>query len=175
MTTSTAKENEDLFRQITTGKKARQRFAEGNMAYVVTKVNSFINEHPELEYLREELISEGYLTLVQLANQLEEVNDNDFHPQALMWRALQNRFTDMVRAEKGEVELCEDLTVTGRHDAVDLQVDILHLCRDDTDRQIVKLRLQGYTDQEIADLLNLGRVTVTTRRSKLFKRYRETQ
>ena len=79
ITPSSKAENENLFRKITTcrkvvqeGKQAAERLIEGNMAYVVSKVESFLDEYTDYEYLRDDLISEGFLTLARVADNLRK-------------------------------------------------------------------------------------------------------
>jgi DNA-directed RNA polymerase specialized sigma24 family protein len=54
-------------------------------------------------------------------------------------------------------------------DEVDL---ILSCCESDYEREIVQMRLDGYTDTEIAAKFNVTRPAITARRRVIFNRYR---
>ena len=187
ITPSSKAENEDLFRKITTcrkvtqeGKEAAERLIEGNMAYVVSKVESFLDEYTDYEYLRDDLISEGFLTLAKVADNLrksEAVDEEEFNPQAMISVSLRNAFLNMIRVER-ETAMTDALESTLTYDdsaAIDLKLDILACCENDRDREIVRLRCDGLNDSRIGERLGLHRTQVCRRRQALHERFQATQ
>ena len=57
-------------------------------------------------------------------------------------------------------------------DKSDLMMEeIYSYCKDEKDKAIIKMRKDGYTDYEIADILGIPRITITYRRNKIKKAF----
>ena len=150
------------------------------MAYVISKVDAFLDEYTSVEYLRDDLISEGFLTLAKVADNLMkggEVDEADFNPQAMISVSLRNAFLNLVRVER-ETPMTDAIESTLTYDdsaAIDLKLDILACCKDDRDREIARLRCDGLNDTQIGKRLGLHQVHVSRLRQALCARFQEKQ
>lgn len=162
----TKKENEALLQRILEGDvEAKARFVEGNMAYVVMMVNAFLKSDPKFKHLRNDLISEGYLTLVKIVQSVRHNNN----PQGFVWTALRNAFVRMVKREKPCERLAEFATYV--EDGIkDLRQDIVNCCEDDFDLQIIRLRQHGYNDVEIAGICGVSQQCINKRKLRVINR-----
>jgi len=174
---SNREENEQLFTDIVRGHKAAKRLVEGNMGYVVKKVEAFLDEHPDFAYLRDDLHSEGFLVLSRIAQSVAEVCEDDFNPQGMISVSLRNAFLNMIRLER-HVPLTDAITETHTYSegaACDLKLDIFDCCEDERERQIVHLRGEGLLDDKIAERLHIGRQWVSKTRQAIYERFQEKQ
>lgn len=178
ITSSSREENRELFQQIAAGGRAKQRLVEGNMAYVVTKVDRFLIEFPSYNYLRDDMISQGFLVLARIAEKVEgdgDVSEDNFAPQGLMSLSLRNEFLMMIHVER-EVPLTDAITENLLCDTMpvtDLKLDILACCVDDLDREIVRLRCEGLLDPRIGEILGYTSQHISRLRSNIFERLQE--
>lgn len=172
-------ENRTLFIRITDGSNAARRFIEGNMAYVTHCVRAFLAEHPHLKHLRDDLMSDGFLTLTRIAEFVRkrgQVTGDRFNPQGLLCTALRNGFIKLCRKEQSSwltPAVSSTLAAPNLSNSINLMADLHALCDDAVDRQIIDLRARGYTDEEIAEGVQLSRPAVTRRRQRLHAAYRE--
>jgi len=177
ITPSCQTENRTLFHSILKGNQAKTRLVEGNMAYVVATVETFLDAHSDFAYLKDDLISEGFLVLARVADTLSEVHTDDFFPQGLMARSLRNAFLNMIRVER-EVPLTDAISNNLMCDmmpAINLKLDILDCCRTDIDREIIRLRCDGLIDKRIGRLLGLSERHVGRLRAEILARFQEMQ
>ena len=136
----------------------------------------------------DQLVSEGYLRLVELAYD-ERVQEKE-NPRAYITRAINRAFGRYLRANSDPFRLprhvkmeefepiptCpveEDARIdTESVDEIDLQDDLLHgCCTSDVERNIMRLRLARYTDDEISEALNIDRRQVDRARARIGERY----
>ncbi len=175
---SSREENEKLFRKILDGKRAAKRLVEGNMAYVVSKVKSFLYEYTGFEFLRDDLISEGFLVLTRIAENVAqngEMNEEDFSPQGMISVSLRNAWINMIRVER-EIPLTDAIAETHIHseaDVVDLKLDILSCCENDRERQVVEYRCQGLGDENIGAMFGVTKARIGQIRNKIFERFQK--
>jgi DNA-directed RNA polymerase specialized sigma subunit len=179
ITPSSRVENRELFQQIAAGSpQAKQRLMEGNMAYVVNKVDRFLDEIQGFNHLRDDLISQGFLVLARIAQKVEKdgvVAEKDFAPQGLMSRALRNDFLKMVYGER-QVPLTEAVAETLLYDTEDerdLKLDILTCCENEVETEIVNLRCEGLVDHQIAGRLGISERYVGVLRQKIHRKLQE--
>jgi DNA-directed RNA polymerase specialized sigma subunit len=180
ITSSCRDENESLFRRIIAGKKAARRLVEGNMAYVVSKVENFLDEFPDYRYLKDDLISEGFLVVARISRVIEqqgEVSEDCFNPQGLLSVSLRNQFLTTIDLERN-VPLTEAVANTLVRDdtaAQDLMLDILSCCEDGREEKIIRLRCEGLTDKQIGPEVGLTKMHVSRLRQKIYERFQEKQ
>lgn len=176
MTSTTSEENKRLLKAIIDGQSASSRLSEGNMAVVVVNVDTLLRQCPQFKYLRDDLISEGFLALVKLANKVHRMAPIKNH-QGLIGTTIRNALLDLIRRER-EVPLT-DVVLQALSDnpttVSDLRQDLLSCCADDKDHTIIAMREAGYTDEEIAGKIGITRPNVTRRRAKLRERWERTQ
>jgi DNA-directed RNA polymerase specialized sigma subunit len=180
ITPSSRDENESLFRRIIAGKKAARRLVEGNMAYVVSKVENFLDEFPDYRYLKDDLVSEGFLVVARIARVIEErgeVSEECFNPQGLLSVSLRNQFFKMTDLER-DVPLTEAIANTLVRDDTatqDLKLDILSCCKDGLEEEIVRLRCDGLNDIHISRKLGMTPKHVSRLRQEIHERFQEKQ
>ncbi len=180
ITPSSREENERLFHRIIDGRVATQRLVEGNMAYVVHKAESFLDEHFEFEYLKDDLISEGFLVLTRIGENVArggEVHEEDFSPQGMISVSLRNAWLNMIRLER-ETPLTNAIAGTLMYDesvVIDLRLDILACCEDDRERQVIEHRCQGLMDEQIGVLLSISNRRVGQIREEIFQRFQKNE
>ena len=171
---SNREENEVLFESIKAGKKASKRLVEGNMPYVIRMVELFIEDTPTYAYLRDDLMSEGFLTLTKIANLMshEDVPEEQYFPQALMSVALKNAFLNLVRLEK-EVPLAPSMVENLCYSTVaeeELMMDIISLCENDMERQMVVFNCVGMESDRVAELVGCTPRQLRSMKERLAKR-----
>ena len=170
---SNSEENNSLVEAILAGDpNAINRFIEGNMALVTVKVEAFLAKWPQYAYLRDDLLSEGFLALTRAAHELGKEVET-FNPQGLIGTAVNNALIDLVRKEKG-VPLTKDIETSLLVDPIseiELKVDLQALCKGEKDRRIIEMREQGYSHDEIGREVNLCKGNVTRRLQALNARY----
>lgn len=183
------KENMDtLAEQLRLGcERTRQRMIEGYMPLVHSKVNKWINIYPSLEYLEEEMVSEGYLAVVTAVVSIERGNKPaNSNVTAYVSVAIVNaigKFLDenstMIRIPKCSdasppvIEQIFDRPQRESDPTAMLEVsDLLTAaCVSDEDRAIVDLLSKGYTEREVSAQLDIPQSTVNILRYEIHERY----
>ena len=162
----TKEENKELFQRILDGDEAaKERFIEGNMGYVVVVVSDFVKNNEKIKYLQDDLISEGYLTLIKISQTKNPVHNL----QGFICACLRNTCVEMVMKDKP----CERLkkNATYKEDGIkDMRQDILNCCEDNLDLRIIHLRHQGHNDLEIADICGVSQQYINKRRNDILKK-----
>jgi hypothetical protein len=180
---SNKEENVELFVQIAEGARTREeahkRFVEGNMAYVVFKANAWLEVHPAFEYLRDDLIGEGFLVLTRIANRVAKIGirEENFNVQGMISTSLQRAFTRLAHREGPMIPLSPSIErdhIYETPEATDVMSDILSCCDNEREERIVTLRSQGLTDDQIAPMVGYRQgATVWSVRKQIQQRYEE--
>lgn len=75
--------NDQLFPLVAAGNEAaREKMIRANMGFVATKVQDFLRDKPAWEHLRDDLISQGFVGLIQAVNKMAGVESPDTVPGA---------------------------------------------------------------------------------------------
>jgi hypothetical protein len=181
----TAEENLAIYALVRTGDAvARECMVTGNMPLVVEWVNNFIKDgRMWLEYLRDDLTGAGFLGLVGAVNNLAKNTASIENPIGYLRGAVLAKLFDMIaqdqnvmrprsggRARRDEnwklpctvrVDM-EKLLVSGSfYTSIDLRDFIQVCCRTDTERQMVQLREEGYTQTEIGKQVGVCQTKVS--------------
>lgn len=82
-----------------------------------------------------------------------------------------NRVWQRVRREHKHVRLDKDPLVKTSSSSFPMLDDFLRCCRSDRERQVIRLRSEGHSDNEIAKILDIPRRSVSRIRKKLEERY----
>ena len=172
---SSVEENNRLHALVAAGDAdARRRMIEGNMPLVVAKVDSFLAEFPNLTYLRDDLTSAGFVALVQAVNKIAEgkvrTNANGYigvSINAAVGHLLEDESPIQVshgdrqraKAKGEEIEVpavankmpdhCR-LPIAPQAQKVQARDLLRSCCKDDMERQILRLCESGCTYRQIA-------------------------
>lgn len=188
--------NDELYPLVVAGDQvARQRMIECNMGLVEKKVKQYLKKYPHLEYLREDLISAGCVSLVNTVNRLQS-EPRKQHPLAFVAtrirydincyaheelghgfgissRTVKNHHSEQknIPGVRSLTDADSDTFTTPENSSLDILETIYDCCRSKQERKVVELRAERWTDQEIAQLLNIPRATVRVIRKRVEGRY----
>lgn len=191
--TDTRQRNNELLPLVMSGDAAaREEMILLNMPLATFKVDAYLSCFPHLEYLREDLISEGYVALVDAVNRA--VNGGVRNPTGYLSVAIQKQIGQSIDAElfatskhsarywRGQGDEPVPLQKVPNSDYVlaeleydtrkkdDLKELIVGCCESDEECAIVDLRMKGYKDDEIARQLDIPKTTVFMLRRELHER-----
>jgi len=172
----------------------RDTLIEQNIDLVHSVVRGYLRQHPHLGYLKDDLLSAGQIGLCEAVDLIETSkpeNAKGFLTIAIR-RAIKEavvnedsikvptRTRSRLREQGREVEVVNrvhQLDMIARTDPglelVDVMDAIDAACDSDFERQIVKLRIEGYTDRDIGVKLDCDGATVCRALKAIYKRYKE--
>lgn len=187
--------NDRLFPRVVAGDAAAvQQMIEGNMSLVVSKVDSFIRELPNVSHLRDDLIAEGFLGLTiavqRMATETPPPKPNPTGYMSVWIRKHIGIVADGEYATGAAVSTIQDRRTKGVDTphtvpmppdfdeisvdpmaVVDLRDIIESACEDDTDRRIVELREGSHSYAEIAAILELPLTTIYMAHRDIYARF----
>ncbi len=152
-----------------------------NVPLVFLKVETYIGLHSSVEFLKDDLVSAGLLSLTQAVRRLSELTTPEDTPKEkdnptgyignrIIWgigRFIQNDEKQQVPADYHPPYPLE----VNPMDIVDTK-DLLYVaCQTHEDCVIMEMRERGCTDQEVADRLDISRSAVRVQRHELMERY----
>jgi hypothetical protein len=193
------KRNNTLCQRLLAGDtSAREEMILANMDLVQQKVGRFLQEFPRYQYLADDLLSEGYLGLVQAVDRIAKGQLRNDRPTAFLSLYIHEAFATCINNEQliqVPARTRRHLTKQDRplppvmsvplseakleHKAVDgsgtseLYDELLGCCECDVEREILELRGQGHKDPSIAAILDLSQYTVYMTRRELYERFLE--
>jgi DNA-directed RNA polymerase specialized sigma24 family protein len=197
---SSVTRNNELFPLVVAGDAAaRSALIEENMALVVVKADSLIKQMPSIAYLRDDLVSAGYIGLVKAINRLPSGKVrmkalNTWIGRCVLRVLLQllpkertirvprssadaARNPESVSWDAQPIDapvvynvLPETLRAHSHLPLVDLQDICEACCHTDTERECLRLRAAGYTFREIGTTLDLPLATANLMFRNLQKR-----
>jgi len=192
--------NNELFPLVVAGDAAaRSALIEENMALVVVKADSLIKQMPSIAYLRDDLVSAGYIGLVKAINRLPSGKVrmkalNTWIGRCVLRELLQllpkertirvprssadaARNPESVSWDAQPIDapvvynvLPETLRAHSHLPLVDLQDICEACCRTETERECLRLRAAGHTFREIGTMLDLPLATANLMFRNLQKR-----
>jgi hypothetical protein len=187
--------NEELFPLVAArDQKSRDALIEANMALVKFKADAYIAMFPHLEYLRDDMIGEGNLSLVEAVDRIRDgVVSNAGNITGYLSIAVQKSIGHLIDNElyssdrtarrdrlNGDEPRPLHKVPDSEHVIGELEFDprkevdllelILGCCETDEERAIVDLRTKGYVDIEVARQLDIPRSTVQLLRLDLYRR-----
>jgi DNA-directed RNA polymerase specialized sigma24 family protein len=194
--------NDALYPLVVAGNlKAREEMILSNMPMVTRKVSAYLFQFPQCKHLKDDLLSQGYVGLVTAVNnmvggQVEEPNPTGFMS---MWihreigelldyeSAIRVPKRSYLRKKKADAEfevptkeasIDADYTLDKDGDRdprsmVDFFDEIIGCCETQIEEQIVKHRVEGRTDAEIAVILGLPKTTTYMMRRDVYDRFLE--
>ncbi|MEX0938325.1 MAG: hypothetical protein WDZ59_10745 [Pirellulales bacterium] len=162
---------------------ARDRMIESNVGLVRDTVRRFLTSRPQFKYLRDDLISEGILGLAEAVRDIAAGAPVQ-HVAAYLRKAVFNQLDSHVTAHGNTIKTPrmrdaenvrrieeDDCDPRNHHREVDLADEIMGSCQDDVEREIVRLRIQGYKDVEVAERLRLSTSWINDVRRKMYERF----
>lgn len=194
------KDNEELYKRVVKGdKQAREEMINRNVALVVFKVDRYLDEFPMFEYLRDELLSEGFVGLCRAANRMAEGGEvtGVTNPTGLLNTWILHSIGEVIdgessnglsprsvrRLRKKGVHVAESIeddvaleSKSNEHDPaalVDLRDTLTACCETEYDHAIIDLRERGFSDREIGIELDLPTTTAYMMRRELYDRFLE--
>ena len=177
----TSKEdNERLYEALLQGDRtAREQLVVNNMPLVVAIVDRRIQSDSSLEYLRDDLTSEGFVALTSAVNGLEKTRPENSNVTAYLGRAVEHDLTDLLRRNRrSSREQPSDVDYSKRSlasidslERVDVEDLLRHSCETAFEWNLIQLRRQGYTDREIASQYGIAHSTVVRRLKAIKRRY----
>ena len=194
---SDSERNERLYPRVMAGdEEAREEMIESNMPLVISKVDSYVRRNPQLEHLRDDLHSAGFVGLVLAVNKMADGSDVS-NPTGYISVAITNEFVKLARKEAVHigVDLVDlpkaDMNLTGdvpevSHGVPESVVDtnqaatqgVLELrdllescCKSDKERTLLRMREEGCSDREIAEALDTSRTSIQALRKELEARF----
>ncbi len=182
---STIEKNNQLFPAVAAGDTAaRDAMIEDNMALVVVKADALIRRMPSGAYLRDDLVSAGYVGLVKAVNKVAAGKIKT--PKALntyMGRSVTREMLKLLPRERG-IHVPWESNRAARNSGhpiqapvvrnvvpvwlpghsplsvVDLRDTVDACCKSPAERECLRLREAGHTFQEIADALSVPLTTI---------------
>jgi len=193
--TWTAEKNVEQYPRVAAGDEAaREDMINGNMPLVFSKVESFLRCFPHLVHLRDDLVSAGCVGLVRAVNQMAKGcrirKPRNWNPTDYMGTAIYRKFSELIedespirvphtskdraRAEGEELEVpgvvnkkSERLEMPSYEGEFETR-DLIELCCTcDEERTFVAMRKAGHTFVEIANALNMSRMSTHRMAKKL--------
>jgi DNA-directed RNA polymerase specialized sigma24 family protein len=172
--------------------EAREHMILGYTKLVMHKVESWLSVFPTLEYLSDDMVSEGLLAVTKAVNKIAEGDlPETNNPTGYVSVAIHNGISNFAMDEatirvprsvapdqRASVSarvfegLETDMAATMDHEELVDTKDILDsLCQTEYDRAIMDLRARGYTDAEVASQLGIPPTTVYMLRRELYERF----
>jgi RNA polymerase sigma factor (sigma-70 family) len=196
----TVEENLELVPLVAAGDEdAKRRMIEGNIALVLSTVESFIRQYPQFAYLRDDLTGYGFVALITAIGRITDEGDDSIDLRAPvdyirtcvlhdLGHAVESEATiriphttqhvattsgnriKQITASTISPDSCPGDDMQASFDMRDL---IESCCETDKDRTFVEMREAGYTLKEIADALGVSTPTVYRLKRELYARVLE--
>jgi hypothetical protein len=150
---------------------ARKALICNNMQLVTLVVNELLTGRPWQEYLRDDLVSEGFLALTDIVNSLGRRHKVVQHMTSYLRTAIHytlSRFRDTSTTSLPEnAEYADERTAIDTADILDAA------CLTNLGRTLLELRRQGYTLHEIAAKTGLSYRTAQRRLKAVYERFEQ--
>jgi len=169
---STLERNKQLHQQLLAGvPAARDLMVEANMPLVLDRVESFLRRFPKLEYLRDDLVSEGFMGLINAVDAIGAIPSDDKLTGYLI-KSIINAMADVLEQEApirisrrslrrakergdnptpsfSELDSDHILLENGDAEMIDVRDTIYACCQTDEEQTVVEAREKGLSYPEI--------------------------
>lgn len=184
--------DENVFRLIEQARLgddgARELLILGYARLVLKKVSTWCKLFPQVLYLSDDMVSEGLLAVTKAVDALIKDGDpEEGSCTSYIHTAIINNIGHMLEdevtiriprtADEGPVvvptddyDMAAPLT-DGSFGVIDLMDSLEAACATPLEKQILGLRIKGYTDQEIAEQLDISRASVQFYRAELIQKF----
>jgi len=156
--------------------ETRNFMIEGFTPIVFKTVRWFLDEHPFLAHEYDDLISIGFVTVVEVIDHLK-VTDPPENENVLAYvsTSITNRLLDLVKRKKPtfvSIKSAMNVPYEDPEPIIDEAMDeVFKVCNSDRQRTIVRMRAAGYTLQEIGNELGINKVSVGQHLRAIEERY----
>lgn len=148
-----------------------------NVPLVFLKVETYIGLNPTVEFLKDDLVGTGLLSLTRAVVDLTKLktpedkgNPTGYIGNRIIWGIA--RFIDNYKKQQVPADYypphpreVNPMDIVDTRDLLDAS------CQTPEDHVIMEMRERGCTDQEIADRLDISRPAVRVQRHELMERY----
>ena len=166
------KVNDELYLRVTSGdESAKNEMIEANLPLCTYKVKAFLFKCPEFEHLEDELFSAASLALCEAVRSMAKAGPREgANPSAYLSTAVQRAILNAVdvECEKPESELIEEPEDDNGTNLLD---KILACAVSESERQIVMLRAEGLTDNDISSRLGISSSAIHRTRKEIEARF----
>jgi RNA polymerase sigma factor (sigma-70 family) len=161
---------------------AKQQMIEGNMSFVLNRVESYIRRSPEIEYLRDDMTSVGLVGVCKAVNKIASGTKVTYATGLLSYwinrEIMRLLHTERKHCKRDEDPARPDPTVEQitRKDVepnlVDLRDLIYSCCKTEQERSLIRLREEtGLDCQEIGPLLGVSQPTAYRILNRIYRRF----
>lgn len=165
---------------------ARDKLIIGFAHLVLSKVKIWLGLFPAVSFMSDDMVSEGFVAVADAVDALIDNVDEDGFPTEYVKTAIINRIANLVEdentiriprsADEGPSVFTgydRDMCVDGGYGVIDLQDTLKAICETQQDWEILRLRAENNTDNEIASILGISRTAVQFSRASLAVRYEQ--
>lgn len=194
--------NDRLYLLVVAGDSAaKEEMIISNLSLVPVKVQSYLLHFPQCEHLRDDLISQGFVAVVEAVNNMIGNEIDEPNPTGYISQCIQYALGDLMdqeatvrvpkrtylehKAAGHEIHRPEREATVGFEDVlereartdprsmVDLRDELAGCCECRWDKSILRLREQGYSDADIAQQLGIPKTTAYMMRRGIYARFLE--
>lgn len=170
----TAEENEKLIAQL---RATKETLVTGNIPLVKYKIGAWLAEYPNLKFMEDDLLGEGILALVRAIDSLENVSEPyesniTGYISVTIQRALGTFVGNEYKHKPGGRRVADQQQFESDPTTfIDFVDALFGACETNAHRTILQMRREGYTDQEIADVLDCSRSTVRFMKAEILANF----
>jgi hypothetical protein len=166
--------------------ETREKMILGYMSLVHSKVNKWVQIYPGLDYLVDDMESEGYLAVIRAIDRIATGEQPDStNVTAYVSVAIINGIGDFLdnsdfiripRSSEEESPMIEPIFEKAQSNdpvcgVVDIKDTLRYICRTEEELAIVDLLSRGYTEREVGSQLDIAQSTVNMLRLELYERF----
>jgi len=192
-------DNNALYRRLVAGDvAARNEMIEGNTALAIFRVEAYLRTSPQMAYYRDDMISEALVGVCRAVDDMQKRGAVKHpRPTGYITRVVDHHIAKVVderdtivvpprtqekaRRNNSPIEppkVVSEKALSGKAAPIpystsallEVQEELLASCHDDLDRQIISMRVDGYTQEEIADKCSMSQTGVAYRIKKIGER-----
>jgi DNA-directed RNA polymerase specialized sigma subunit len=198
----TKEDNYKLYERVRAGDDdAKREMIEGNMSLVMVRVNWYLRKCPQMNFIRDDLISAGFIGLCTAVNQMETSPKDIVNPIGYMYTIV-DRFVTREADEETTIKVPQRSQQRHHTKGMELEIptpvssqtaevifakmedrdhtlsfdirdELNACCRDDYDRCVIAMVCEEYLDIEIGEVLGLTRAMVQRMKARIFQTFRD--
>ena len=188
--------NTALYKRLVAGDAAaRDEMIEGNTALAIFRVETYLRTSPQMAYYRDDMISEALVGVCRAVDDMQKRGPVK-HPRPTGYitrvvdhhiaKVVDERDTIVIPSRTQEIarrnnapieppKVVSEKALSGKAAPIpfspgavlEVQEELFAACHDDLDRQIILMRMDGYTHEEIAQKCSKSRQSIGDRIKKI--------